>query len=388
MAITLKRSSSSTDKIQDWTSERDASAYFDLMRASGKHIVTTYGEVNGKPGNGDLTNPAIIEWLRSQYGDKSGVVGGLGISEEAGGADLITADGGIDASKDYNAQEMLNAKLIYSEIVNAITNQKVGGTFVLKVFDLYTDLSIQYLQLLEYFYETVHVSKPLTSRLASSEKYVVAQVFKGWPDIKSKTQIVGSLIQGIDEWNTLEKSNLQPDKPFAERGFYVTSIMVSPLLSEFQNVIKENNDRFMERQMKKIDEGLDLIKSKKIYNKESQISIKTSQRPIAFKWCQEYLKEDSCNTAIKIEAIEVPSTKSKSAKPKESKTVTKTVVSSTAGSEPLVGATIGIAPTETGVAPETSTTVSEETGATPEETGAAPEVGTTGTTPETGEIVI
>ena len=49
---------------------------------------------------------------------------------------LVTADGGFDYSKDYNSQELLSYKLLYSEIYIAINIQKLNGNFVIKFFDL------------------------------------------------------------------------------------------------------------------------------------------------------------------------------------------------------------------------------------------------------------
>ena len=48
---------------------------------------------------------------------------------------IITADGGIDVSNDFNKQEELVSKLIVSEVIYAITMQKKGGHFVLKIFE-------------------------------------------------------------------------------------------------------------------------------------------------------------------------------------------------------------------------------------------------------------
>ena len=51
--------------------------------------------------------------------------------------DIITADGGFDFSIDYNRQESLSIRLIYTQILYAITMQNYNGTFILKMFDIY-----------------------------------------------------------------------------------------------------------------------------------------------------------------------------------------------------------------------------------------------------------
>lgn len=292
LAITLKKPDAKS-KIKDWDSDPKASAYFNIMREKGKKIDTTYGYIpqDGQmvASNGDLTNPEIIRWLTAQYPD---------------GADLITADGGIAVGEDYNYQEMINSKLIYSEIVSAIANQKVGGTFILKVFDIYTDLSVQYLQLLSYFYETINITKPLTSRPANSEKYVVAQGFKGWIG-KDKEATVNALLKGLDDWNAMEAENLEPTANFTEQGFFVYGILDIPIDPEYQVRIKENNEEFMRRQMAKIDEGVNWAESGVIKNADFQKNIKTNQKPVALGWCQKYLGESYCNNSISIDTKKI-----------------------------------------------------------------------------------
>ena len=99
---------------------------------------------------------------------------------------LITGDGGFDYSEDYNSQENSSYKLLYSEIFIALHIQKIGGNFVLKVFDLFDYKTIQLLYLLYCHYETINIYKPSTSRLSNSEKYIVCSSFKGCHEDKKK----------------------------------------------------------------------------------------------------------------------------------------------------------------------------------------------------------
>jgi 23S rRNA U2552 (ribose-2'-O)-methylase RlmE/FtsJ len=91
--------------------------------------------------------------------------------------DFITADGGFDFSSDFNNQEILAMNLIAAEVFYAISMQKVGGTFVLKIFDMFTRVTIDLLHLLCMTYDDVIIFKPNTSRIANSEKYVVCKRF-------------------------------------------------------------------------------------------------------------------------------------------------------------------------------------------------------------------
>ena len=54
----------------------------------------------------------------------------------------------------------------------------VSLVFVLKVFDVFLQPTVELIYLLSCFYEHVYIVKPNTSRYANSEKYVVCKKFK------------------------------------------------------------------------------------------------------------------------------------------------------------------------------------------------------------------
>ena len=89
--------------------------------------------------------------------------------------DLVTADGGFDFSTDFNNQELQIAKLVFAQIAFALVMQKQHGNFVLKIFDCFYKCTIDLLALLSSLYKTVYITKPQTSRLGNSEKYVVCK---------------------------------------------------------------------------------------------------------------------------------------------------------------------------------------------------------------------
>lgn len=92
--------------------------------------------------------------------------------------DVITGDGGFDFSINFNEQEIVSIKLILSQILYALILQKKGGSFILKVFDLFYKSSIDCINLLTMFYNEVNIIKPNTSRYANSEKYIICKDFK------------------------------------------------------------------------------------------------------------------------------------------------------------------------------------------------------------------
>ena len=61
---------------------------------------------------------------------------------------LVTGDGGFDFSIDFNKQESLSIKLIFCQICYAIALQKQGGTFILKIFDIFIEATVDLVYLL------------------------------------------------------------------------------------------------------------------------------------------------------------------------------------------------------------------------------------------------
>ena len=60
----------------------------------------------------------------------------------------------------------------------ALALQKKGGTFILKIFDIFTQATIDIIYILASLYKKVYIIKPCTSRTANSEKYIVCKDFK------------------------------------------------------------------------------------------------------------------------------------------------------------------------------------------------------------------
>ena len=92
--------------------------------------------------------------------------------------DFITADGGFDFSINFNNQETMAIRLIFTEVIYAIMLQKKGGSFIIKMFDIFLKSSVDILYLLSSMYENIYICKPNTSRIANSERYIVCVNFK------------------------------------------------------------------------------------------------------------------------------------------------------------------------------------------------------------------
>lgn len=134
-----------TKSIPEWKLKK-----FDMS-----NITTLYGADN----TGNLYNLDNTHYLEDTLGKNS--------------MELITADGGFDFSSDFNNQEDQSMKLIRCEIYCALHLLKEGGSFILKIYDMFNHQTINVMSILKQCFKTIHIIKPLTSRPANSEKYLL-----------------------------------------------------------------------------------------------------------------------------------------------------------------------------------------------------------------------
>ncbi|XP_053699253.1 cap-specific mRNA (nucleoside-2'-O-)-methyltransferase 1-like [Sabethes cyaneus] len=89
------------------------------------------------------------------------------------GVHLVMCDGGFYVKN--NHQEVISKQLYLCIILLAISLNRPGGQAILKVFDLYTPFSVGLVYALSQSYGKVSIVKPVTSRPANSERYLVCQ---------------------------------------------------------------------------------------------------------------------------------------------------------------------------------------------------------------------
>jgi len=191
--------------------------------------------------------------------------------------DLITGDGGFDFSVHYLSQEMVSAALILCQISFAIATQKIGGTFIIKMFDTFTKSSLDLLFLLANIYETVQFVKPHTSRYANSEKYIVCKNFH--LDDKRRQELINPLYKAIIA--------IECDK---ERGRIRNLAYLFPfdLPHYFLNKVEEYNAIFGQQQLENISMTLNLIDNSK--NDKLEL-IKKHNIQKCINWCQQFKME-------------------------------------------------------------------------------------------------
>lgn len=218
---------------------------------------------------GDLTNPDDINDFIAKVGANSQI--------------LITADGGIDkgsAEGMYDFVEPANAKLFYGEIITALKLQSRGGTFIIKMYDIYYDITLQLIVILQNYYDKVEIIKPKTSRPANSEKYLVCYQFKGIDD-----NVFDKLLEALKVWNTIETVTLDVWNTNAK---YVHNLFRCDFIenSQFIEEMRIFNQRVANAKMSKIAEGLTLYRSDEY--KKIKSAREAEQLKLAREWCLNY----------------------------------------------------------------------------------------------------
>jgi hypothetical protein len=184
--------------------------------------------------------------------------------------DLVTGDGGIDFSEDFNNQEYSATKLIIVQVVYALSMQSNNGNFVLKVFDTFSNAIIDILYLLSSLYKNVYIMKPQTSRNANSERYIIC---KGYNLNENKEKVDYIIEKMYDNFDNLN-SNL-----------YIETIFNFKYSRTFISKIEEINIIIGKKQIDNIVTTLNLMMNKK-FDKIDYYKKKHIQKCI--RWCEKF----------------------------------------------------------------------------------------------------
>jgi hypothetical protein len=97
----------------------------------------------------------------------------------AGGVDLYTSDAGIDVEGDYAGQEKKTLSLNYGQILSGLSVLNIGGCMITKQYTYMSKFNQTLINYLSTIFKSFYICKPLTSRPANSEIYLVGCGFKG-----------------------------------------------------------------------------------------------------------------------------------------------------------------------------------------------------------------
>jgi 23S rRNA U2552 (ribose-2'-O)-methylase RlmE/FtsJ len=196
-------------------------------------------------------------------------------------AHIVTADGGFDYSADFNGQELSSCQIIYSEIVIALKILMEKGTFICKVFDLFSVTMIRMIELLNRNFEYVYIYKPETSRPANSEKYIICMNFLNKMSDGDKDK----LLYQIKMWNDMVNEN---DENYKNSCFIdIDKIKVG---SQLISSLDKYNREYLENQKRSLRKTIEIAKNNpsSIIDKDEYETILKTQVQNAYNWCIKY----------------------------------------------------------------------------------------------------
>ena len=248
---------------------------------NNENIILTNGndELNH---DGDLLNFDIMEYF-------------INLVNENGKVDLVTADGGYHINTDdENIKEQIHFPLFYNESITALAIQKKGGCFILKVYDMFSLPTCQLFTLLSMYYKEVYITKPLTSRPANSERYIVCLGFKG---IGKKTLMKLLLTAKNICTNGIRcKAVLDNDSYIQTKtGQFVSSIFKEDYVNDnIKHLLENHNSGYVPNQIDDIYQIIDLINRMKYNNFNEFYSLNSLifkeyeelQNIKAIEWCK------------------------------------------------------------------------------------------------------
>ncbi|XP_050548974.1 cap-specific mRNA (nucleoside-2'-O-)-methyltransferase 1 isoform X2 [Daktulosphaira vitifoliae] len=136
----------------------------DFYAGSPESFQTYYGSA----GDGDIYKPKNISSLKDFV---MNVTQGKGVH-------FVMADGGFSVEGQETFQEILSKRLYLCQTLAALNILQVNGHFMCKLFDIFTEFSAGLLYLLYHCFKKISIYKPVTSRPANSERYVICKSMK------------------------------------------------------------------------------------------------------------------------------------------------------------------------------------------------------------------
>ena len=243
--------------------------------------------INLRLGYGDLYNPKSIRSFCKNI---------------SGNMHIVTADGGFNYSSDYNNQEKQSYRIIFNEVLTALTLQKKGGIFICKIFDIFQRFTVELLYILYCLYDEIHIVKLQTSRVANSEKYLVAKGFnfigpallenlynisKNWSDDIIGFSGINVPQEFINELGKINRNyvNKQIDSIKKTIDFAKRTDIFYPFKNEIDIINSDNNNEHFK---KKYWNNKFKNKKKKAKNKFNKHLFNKEHVKKAIQWCIDY----------------------------------------------------------------------------------------------------
>jgi len=117
--------------------------------------------------SGDVTDVVVVKELARI------------VNTRLGGAMLYTSDAGFNVESDFDAQEEQTMMVNYGQVLSGLVTLSAGGILITKQYMISHPFNRSLIALLSTLFETLYITKPLTSRPMNSEIYLIGIGFKG-----------------------------------------------------------------------------------------------------------------------------------------------------------------------------------------------------------------
>lgn len=157
-----------------------------MLMGTSTGASVSYQICTGQDGTGDILQWSNVECLQR----KIAVAQGQSTLNNKPQVTLVCADGGVDAQRNVNHQEGATEQLVVCQVAAALSMLQPKGRFILKLLACQSTPILQrVLQELHDTFETMQVLKPISSRPASAERYLVCSGYQ--PKEETTTSSIG-----------------------------------------------------------------------------------------------------------------------------------------------------------------------------------------------------
>lgn len=132
----------------------------------------TFHPYYGTKNDGNIFDPSNLMSLKEHVLQQT----------EDKGVHFLMADGGFSVEGQENIQEILSKQLYLCQCLAALMLVRTGGHFVVKLFDVFTRFSIGLIYIMYRCFDKVCIHKPVTSRPANSERYLICLWKRSWTE--------------------------------------------------------------------------------------------------------------------------------------------------------------------------------------------------------------
>jgi cap2 methyltransferase len=218
-----------------------ANSYRDLYSKS-TYLEDTYGIMKrfpfrwlyGADCDGDISSPANIRTF----------------AQQAAKAHIVTSDVKyVPENPNYNEEENYNIPVHLGHVISALACLRKGGIAILKHLTLFESASISLIYLLSCYFDQVQLFKPLTSKSANSEIYIICIGFHNIADNVKETLL--EFMHQIRYMNNEKGSPALFQKNSLPLDFLTKIMKINEILTEQQiinisdmiNVAEKNKDK-------------------------------------------------------------------------------------------------------------------------------------------------